>query len=246
MIFISAIAVIVLFCATFVSCTQRNDAPSVDYTDIAGNSYNVNVTDTSEYKSYIPLCSDIEYGMIFYLGTAMKTSNYDFILEKIARAGIAVYVPANPFPDLAYSPTENGYEILKLGNYFIGGHSQGGGAAIRRAAENLGNTAGLILFSPMISNQATLKDTSLPCIYFEAENDFVLTQDMQDDAKSRLSANCRYVLLKGAGHMCYGNSSLLDQGGTVRDKTEIQNEVTSHVLEFMQNVIDGESPSSAV
>lgn len=135
LIFISAIAVIVLFCATFVSCTQRNDAPSVDYTDIAGNSYNVNVTDTSEYKSYIPLFSDIEF------------------LEKIARAGIAVYVPANPFPDLAYSPTENGYEILKLGNYFIGGHSQGGGAAIRRAAENLGNTAGLILFSPMIQTR---------------------------------------------------------------------------------------------
>ena len=39
-------------------------------------------------------------------------------------------------------------------------------------------------------------------------------------------------------HMCYGTSSLLDGGGTIRDKAEIQAEVAQKTLAFMQQVID--------
>ena len=116
------------------ACTEK---PAADYTDLAQNSYDVKITDEDGGRLYSPEADNVTWGFIFYLGTAMSTDNYDYIMTAIAKAGIAVYVPSNPFPDLLYSENEEGFSALGTQNYFIGGHSQGGGAAVRRACENL-------------------------------------------------------------------------------------------------------------
>lgn len=244
LLYATAIVPLIVVCtAFFAACYDKpaQDQPldGVDYTDLSKNSYEVAQTTTENYKLYTPEKHKVKYGFIFFLGTAMSVSNYDNILEKIASAGIAVYVPANPFPDVFYSLNVFDLESVNAEKYFVGGHSQGGGAAVRYAYENTENTAGVILFSPLVSNNATLENTSLPSLYFEAQNDNVLTDDMQNHAKSVMNESCRYVLLEGAGHMCYGESSLLDGGGTVRDKIEIQNEITVEIISFLNDVING-------
>ena len=228
----AALALALLF--ALCACTEK---PAADYTDLAQNSYDVKITDEDGGRLYSPEADNVTWGFIFYLGTAMSTDNYDYIMTAIAKAGIAVYVPSNPFPDLLYSENEEGFSALGTQNYFIGGHSQGGGAAVRRACENLSSTRGVVLFSPLISNDFTMSDKYMPTIYFEAENDNVLSQSMQNAAKSRMNESCEFITLQGAGHMCYGTSSLLDGGGTVRDKREIQNEVIAATLDFMQKII---------
>lgn len=230
----AALALALLF--ALCACTKK---PAADYTDLAQNSYDVKITDEDGGRLYSPEADNVTWGFIFYLGTAMSTDNYDYIMTAVAAAGIAVYVPSNPFPDLLYSENEEGFSALGTQNYFIGGHSQGGGAAVRRACENLSSTRGVVLFSPLISNDFTMSDKDMPTIYFEAENDNVLSQSMQNAAKSRMNESCEFITLQGAGHMCYGTSSLLDGGGTVRDKREIQDEVIAATLDFMQEVISG-------
>lgn len=236
------ILTIFLLCAlvcVLCACGQPDEPlPEADYSSLAANDYRVSESKTSEFKLFIPEAENLSWGFVFYLGTAMSTDNYDNILRKIAAAGVAVCVPANPFPDLLYEEKESAFDLLGAQNYFFGGHSQGGGAAVRRACENLALARGVVLYSPLVSNDFTLADKTLPAIYFEAENDNVLSAAMQNNAKHRMNENCEFVTLTGAGHMCYGTSSLLDGGGTIRDKAEIQAEVAQKTLAFMQQVID--------
>ena len=232
---ITAVALILALLFLICACTEK---PASDYTDLMRNNYEVEISDEDDGRLYSPQAKNVTWGFIFYLGTAMSTDNYDYIMTAIAKAGIAVYVPSNPFPDLLYSENEEGYFALDTQNYFIGGHSQGGGAAVRRACENPTSTRGVALYSPLISNDCTLSDKDMPTIYFEAENDKVLSSSMQSAAKNRMNKDCEFVTLRGAGHMCYGASSLLDGGGTTRDKAEIQAEVIQKTLSFMQSVIN--------
>lgn len=238
-IFAAFTLLLCLLCSFFlVSCKSTDNEGSsatVDYSDVVSGSYDVEFVETKDYKLYKPVAKGVEYGFIFFLGTAMPVDNYDYIMTKIASAGFAVYVPSNMFPDLTYNTINIDYDAIGAKKYFVGGHSQGGGAAVRYAFENADTIQGLILFSPLVSNDATLVDTDIPSIYFKAENDYVLTDAMQADAQSRMNASCKYVLLSGAGHMCYGQSSLLDNGGTVRPKEEIQDEILSLILPFMQS-----------
>lgn len=238
-VFAAFTLLICLFCSFLLVCCQSSSETkesdlTVDYTDVVSNSYSVNCVETEDYKLYKPDAEAIEYGFIFFLGTAMSVDNYDYILTKIAAAGFSVYVPSNMFPDLTYDTINIDYDAIGAEKYFVGGHSQGGGAAVRYASENADTIQGLILFSPLVSNSATLAGTEIPSLYFQAENDYVLTDAMQADAKSRMNDSCEYVLLNGAGHMCYGKSSLLDNGGTVRPKEEIQNEIIAKTLSFIQ------------
>lgn len=229
------VCVLIFVVCAFVECAPPDDTPGSE--DGAG--FDVDTTVTDDYKLYMPDKEIVDVGFIFYLGTMMDLSNYDYVLTEIAASGVAVCVPNNAFADLAYSENEIAYEVLGAQRYFVGGHSQGGGAAVRRACENLQTTVGCILFSPLVSNDCSLAQTTLPAIFFQAENDRVLTDAMQQDAKSRMNDLCQYVLLEGAGHMCYGESDLLDSGGTVRDKREIQDEIASQTIAFIDRVIAG-------
>ena len=229
----AALAVCLCFCLACLGACE--DPPVADLSNMAANSYEVEITDTEEYRLYMPKATGVTCGFIFYLGTAMNTDNYDVILSAISAAGVAVYVSSNPFPD----------SLLNAEKYFVGGHSQGGGAAVRRACENAQTTAGAILLSPLISNDFTLADKDVPTLYFEAENDYVLSSSMQAAAKGRMNESCEFITLRGAGHMCYGASDLLDGGGTIRDKAEIQREVSAAILAFMQRVIDASASAGA-
>lgn len=201
------------------------------------NSLTVVKTQKDGYLVYAPE-GDVEWVLLFYVGTAMPADNYDAVMNALASRGVAVIVSENALADLMYEETEKAFEEYPDAKYFIGGHSQGGGAAIRRAAENLDKTAGVILYSPMIVNDSTLADKDIPAIYFEAENDRVLTADFKAESASRTNAECEFVYLQGANHMCYGAADFAPfDGENTRPLAEIQDEIALKTLKFVQRAI---------
>lgn len=206
------------------------------------SNFYVTVSDVNGYKVYEPE-KDKGWVFIFYLGTAMSTSNYDAILKQVASFGIKVVVPDNKFADLGYTTEEKAFELFKADNYIIGGHSQGGGAAIRRASENLDTTRACVLFSAMISNDATLEDTELPVLLFEAQNDHILFDSDKSKVKERMNDKCEYVMLEGANHMAYGKSDLMSfaDGELERSKEEIQDEVAMRTIAFIDSVMESQA-----
>ncbi len=212
---------------------------TINYGDLNSNSLNVVETQKDGYLVYAPE-GDVEWVLLFYVGTAMPADNYDAVMNALASRGIAVIVSENPFADLLYEDTEKAFDEYPDAKYFVGGHSQGGGAAIRRTAENPDRVKGTILYSPMIVNDATLADKDVPAIYFEAENDRVLTADYKAEAASRMNEDCEFVFLEGANHMCYGSTGFAAfDGENTRPLTEIRDEVIAKTLAFAQRVING-------
>lgn len=215
---------------------EASGTKGVDYNALRTNRYAVEVTQTKEYTLYLPEAEGVTWGFLFYVGTMLPPENYDALFRAVAGAGFAVGVSKNALADLMYREEEPIYAALGLQRYIIAGHSQGGGAAIRRAAENPATTKGCVLYSPMIVNDATLAGSALPTLYFEAENDTVLSDAIKAVAKSRMNAGCRYALLEGANHMCYGEMEFFGDGVNDRDKAEIQQEVIDRTIAFLQSV----------
>lgn len=251
-VFIATMAVAILCIALFATgCDNAAEkiyntgyTDSVDYSDgILENGYEIEILSVDGYRLYQPK-ANTEWVFVFYLGTAMSVDNYDAILSEVAAHGISVVVPNNKFADVWYSNTEKAYGMFECEKYVLGGHSQGGGAAIRRAGENMQTTKACVLYSPMlaISNKTTLTDSDLPVIFFEAENDNILSSSNKSEARSRMNGLCEYVMLEGANHMCYGESSLMSSqdGALERTKEEIQTQVAQLTIEFLDNVIKAE------
>lgn len=233
----TAAVVITALALSYGDCAPRAEN-SISYEDVFANTYDVTVTEKSDMLLYAPE-GEPGYALLFYVGTAMSADNYDYVMRALASRGIAVAVSSNPFADLMYEETEKAFDLYPEAQYFIGGHSQGGGAAIRRAAENTDKTAGVILFSPMTINDSTLADKDIPAIYFEAENDKVLSEDLKNNAASRMNDECEFVLIEGANHMCYGETDFgLIDGENTRPLAEIQDEIILKTLTFIQKVAD--------
>lgn len=226
----------------FDAAESVDDPGAVSYADIAANSFEVTTYKRSDYLVYAPQC-DVQWAFLFYVGTAMPTDNYDYIMRGIATAGIAVLVSDNPFADIMYKKTETAFDEYTDVKYFIGGHSQGGGAAVRRAVENYAVTAGVVLYSPMIVNDKTLAGTDMPTICFEAENDKVLQDEHKATAAGRMNEDCQFVMLKGANHMAYGNIGFGFDGELTVSAESVQEEVLQKTLAFMQRVIDAQAAS---
>lgn len=245
---IAIISVAAIVTVVAIGCAQTNTfvyngkyESNADYVNFSANAYDVETIIDDDSKIYQPK-ANVEWAFIFYLGTSMSLDNYDDILKSIASHGIAVIVPDNKFADLTYKAQESAYKKYGEINYIIGGHSQGGGAAVRRASENMQSTKACILMSPMISNDASLKDTQLPVLFFEAQNDGILNDKHKQTIKSRMNGLCEYVLLEGANHMCYGEAEagLLGDGKNEREKSQIQAQVVDKCIEFIDGVINAE------
>lgn len=223
-------------------CSPRDEVKPITTDDMELGKYEVKVEDKGEYTVFIPQCRS-DYGFIFYLGTAMNANNYKNILTDIASSGINVMVVHNAFAELKYSETdkitEEIYNEYGIKKYFIGGHSQGGGAAIRYAYENGEKVQGLILYSPFASGNYSLKESNLPVIYFEAENDKVLNQEQKDVTRNCLAEDIEYIFIEGGNHMCYGDAKFID-GELERDLKEVQREISEKTSAYILNVLKTE------
>lgn len=241
----SVVIIVTILCfASFclIACDGNREI-CVDYGK--DNSFKVEFTDEEDAVTYMPVGVEPKYGLLFYVGTAIAPEHYAYLAEPLAKQGYAVVISKVAFAYIMYRETEPAFEKYPDIEFFVGGHSQGGGAAVKRAQENLDTIKGVILCAPLCFEQDTIKDSSIPTLLLEASKDGVLSETMKADAKTRLPDARTEYMLEGC-HMSFssfdGDStlSLFNDGPVTAEVKASQKEKTcEYVLAFMRAVIQG-------
>lgn len=244
---VSIVLLLSLLCVSAVACKeQENEEEGVNYVDYSlENSYEVERLDDKELVSYIPKDVTPKYGLIFYIGTAIPPENYDYLGQALAKQGYVVAIPkgCGAFAYMMYTETEVAFSRYPNIEFFVGGHSQGGGAAVKRIQENLDKVKGAVLYAPLCYSTDTIKDSGKPTLLLEATKDNVLTPDMKSDAKSRLPSSREEHMLEGC-HMSFSTMdqdftlSLFNDGPLTNEQKQAQKDETVKLtLAFMKSVV---------
>lgn len=225
---ISALILALCLCTlSFVACDKR-ETPCVDYT--LDNDFYVEFSNTQDYRIFCPKIDKSQpitakYGLIFYVGTGIDASYYDYLGTALAKQGYLTLISKNTFAYAQYQTTESAFSMYPDVKFFVGGHSQGGGCAIRRAKENSSSLLGALLFAPIayrhklldkdnnpvlddngieIYVKDSLVDAALPVLLLQASADRVLSDDIKADALSRLNKDrTQQHTLSPASHMSF-------------------------------------------
>lgn len=243
---ISTILIAVTLCGALFclfACDRGADVVYVDYGK--DNAYEYERTEDDDAVTYMPIGAKAKYGLLFYVGTAIAPEFYAYLAEPLARQGYAVVISKVVLAYFMYKPNEPAFEKYPDVEFFIGGHSQGGGATVRRAQENMDMIKGVILYAPLCLGDYTLKDSDVPTLLLEAKNDGVLNADMKSNAKTRLPDNRTEYMLEGC-HMSfssYDSDGVLemfnDGPATEAVKAEQKEKTCEYTMAFMRSVLQG-------
>lgn len=275
-----AIALVLLITTAFclLAC-DKDESVSVDYS--AENSFFVKTTDSDSALVFEPVQDPVygdsgmtytkvnyRYGVVFYVGTAIEPKYYEYLGTALAKQGYLVVMPKFKL-NMAYNyytEQEQAFSDYPNVKFFIAGHSQGGGAAIRRASENASSVAGAILLSPLAYRHKkldengkpvkdengveiyiadNLKDVDVPTLLIEAAEDRVLTDEMKADARSRLKEGYTQKAISPGAHMSFCTADSDEtlkffnndgDGISESDKQAQRTQTVAYVLEFIKNL----------
>lgn len=239
--------VVILLAVYGIGCTDKTggEENTIDYS--ITNEYEVSVSDSKIGVVYEPVSVTPQYGLIFYVGTAIDYTYYEYLGQALAKQGYLVVLPKVKMglAYLLYSDNEPTFEQYSDVEFFIGGHSQGGGAAVRRAKENLTKAKGVVLYAPLCYNDDSIKEEGVPTLLIEATSDGVLTPEMKADAKTRLPSNRTEYMVNGC-HMSFSTMdddstlSFFNDGPATKEEKEAQRSKTiEYTLAFMKTVVLG-------
>lgn len=277
-IFLSFLLIFILASFCLISC-NRSSEPSKEYIDYTkDNNFEVEHTtylanpDAEEIDQYgaeiyAPKDNYPKYGFIFYVGTFIDSECYLYLSNALAKKGFLVIVP-NTSVGMTYTNYEEQTKVVTMKyikeysdvKFFIGGHSQGGGAALRFSVEEESSILGTIFMSPLcyeehdvvLDNGETVKtfdtlvNSNLPTLLLVAAQDRVLTSAQKADAVSRMSKNNTNISIDPGSHMSFSewdDEATLsffygDGDGITAEGKAHQKELTiQYSLEFIYNVI---------
>ena len=277
---LSAILIVALTACCLFACNDKGDSPAkVDYQ--SDNSYFVKTAESETALTFEPILDpvysesgltykpvDYRFGVIFYVGTAIEPKYYEYLGNALAKQGYLVVMPKVTLnmTYAYYKAQEEAFSAYPNVKFFVAGHSQGGGAAIRRASENASSVAGAILLSPLayrhkkfdengkpvkdendieIYISDNLKDVDVPTLLIEAAEDHVLTDEMKADARSRLKEGYTHKVISPGAHMSFCTADSDDvlkvfnddgEGISESDKQAQRTQTVAYVLEFVKNL----------
>lgn len=256
------VLIVTILLASFVAC--NNDSSHIDYTITNNFEVKISTVEQSQdengnihygYTIYEPVLtntpySSADYGLVFYLGTGIKAEYYEYIGTALAQQGYIVMFYNALFSYAHYQTVERAFTMYSNVRFFVGGHSQGGAAAIRRAME-CSNLMGAVLLDPMaLRHQAldengnaikdengidiyindSLKDTSIPALYIKCDDQTILTDAMRAEALSRMNDAVIVHNIDDGTHTNFAHTDTSAQQ---------ESEVLTCILAFMQSVILG-------
>lgn len=236
---LSAILIVALTACCLFACNDKGDSPAkVDYQ--SDNSFFVKTAESETALTFEPILDpvysesgltykpvDYRFGVIFYVGTAIEPKHYEYLGNALAKQGYLVVMPKVTLnmTYAYYKAQEEAFSTYPNVKFFVAGHSQGGGAALRRASENADTVLGAILLSPLCYRHKlldadgnpvkdeesgvdkyvvdNLKDVDVATLLIEAEQDHVLSDEMKADAKTRLKDGYVHKVISPAAHMSF-------------------------------------------
>ena len=226
-----SVVLIVVFIFIFssfclMSCNKKAGKKYIDYTknnefEIEHTTYvsNPDAEESEQYgmEIYCPKDNNPKYGLIFYVGTVIPAEKYNYLSTALAKAGFLVIIPNVSF-NMTYGYYEEQTVVISnkvLKDYsdvqfFIGGHSQGGGAAMRFSTDNQSKILGAIFLSPLCysdldtdDSKYGLSNSNLPALLLEAQGDCVLNASQKSDAEERMPQGVERHVIDPGAHMSF-------------------------------------------
>ena len=235
------IALVLTTSAMLFACDKNDDG--IDYS--ISNNFEYEVIENADMVSYVPLNVTPKYGLIFYVGTVIEPKYYEYLATALAKEGYVAVIPKMSLymAYAGYKEVEPAFASYPDVEFFVGGHSQGGGAAVRRAMENASTVKGVVLYAPLCYNTDNIVDCNIPTLLLEATNDGVLTAEMKANALTRISADAEKYMLTGS-HMSFstfdddGVLTMFNDGPLTQEEKDAQRQNTiSYTLNFMRSVV---------
>ena len=235
--------ILVTSMAVFVGCTPPEPPeviPPVDYS--ADNNYAYQIVSDEDYVTYVP-DANATHGFLFYLGTMIAPEYYDYLASALAKQGYLVVISTNAMSYTLYDEEEYTFTDYPNIKFFVGGHSQGGGAAVKRTNENRDKVAGVVLLAPLAYPHDSIADAGIPVLLLEATKDGVLTSAMKADAKLCIPDDSEQYMIEGC-HMSFstfdsdGTLTMFRDGPATQEEKDAQRTATvAYVLAFLKSVV---------
>ena len=225
------------------------------------NSFEVDVTEDENALTFAPKGFNYTYGVILYVGALIEPSEYTYLAEALAKQGYLTVIPKFPLNMSAtnYTDEEPAFSAYPNVKFFIAGHDQGGGAAIRRAQDSGNKVAGVLLYSPVIVNRRvydyeqgkyledengnpvyapnSIAERSLPTLWIESD-DATRTEDIRNKVNENvnMSTVTEYELT---------NSTALGFSTNANDLTDEEKELrqaqldltVQYTLRFLKRIV---------
>lgn len=282
--FFSSIFLVLILTILFVfssfclmSCSKPESKVYIDYTKDNNFSvyhtsyvYNPEAEENEQFGAeiYAPQGANPKYGLLFFVGTSIAPENYSYLSETLAKKGFLVIIPR---VTLAWTYMFYEDQTVVVSNkllkdysdikFFVGGHSQGGGACMRFSVDNQNDIMGSIFMSPLcyteydveidkdttITKFDTLETSTLPAMLLEASGDEVLTSSMRADAESRMPKDFIHYIITPGAHMSFSqwdDDNTLNifngdgHGMTEEQKAEQKQTTIEYTFNFIYGIIN--------
>ena len=179
-------------------------------------------------------------GLIFYPGAKVDARAYANILRPLAEAGHLVVIVKLPF-GIALTDVNAASSVIDAEDdveyWVVAGHSLGGVAAARYAADHPDDVDGLVLWASFPADN--LADEDLAVLSVSGTKDGLTTPADIEESKADLPPDTEFVAVRGAVHADFGDYGAQSGDGTPTvSRAEAQRQITSATLAFLDG-IDG-------
>ena len=189
-------------------------------------------TDAIIYK---PVGIEPTVGVVFYAGNPVDYRDYGTLLTAIASAGYLVISPEFPL-DTAALNVIAGEEYMKqypdIQEWFLAGHSHGGGVSTVELALRPNLFKGLILIDSIIGVPVTQE--GFPVLTFHATEDLAVPGYQHSILMAELAAaDTTEVVIEGGNHAQFGDYGIQFNDGVAKISKEEQLDITiREILKF--------------
>ncbi len=209
--------------------------------DTFSNSTIVSVTETDDQIIFKSDTSKSKPEVIFFQGGLTDPKAYAPLCKKLAENGFTCHLLKMDWrlPQYDYQKVAVLFD-LKQGNFFIGGHSQGGKMAAQFVYENPGLFKGLFLMGTSHPRDIDLSDQNIPCIKLYAGNDGLASVEEVMENKNKLPKGTKLVFIKGGNHSQFGylGQLFMDQPAAISLEDQ-QQQAFQSLVNFMNEIKSG-------
>ncbi|PSP95530.1 alpha/beta hydrolase [Halobacteriales archaeon QS_4_62_28] len=213
--------------------------------DVRANE-NVSVGQAHGGHVLTPTGTSSERAVIFYPGARVEPDAYLATFAPVVeRSGVTVYIPDMPL-NVGVLGVGTAGEIQAendaVEHWYVGGHSLGGVAACRYAANSPGAVDGLVLFASYCD--VDLSPQSLAVLSVTGSRDTVLDREAYAGGRNRLPADAQFHEIDGVNHSQFGSyrGQRGDSPGSVGDD-EAHDRIAAVVVDWLANETDRRPPA---